>query len=183
MAELDEDILRDFRQGRLESLYRRMYPGLLLYAVKHAGERHDFLAEDCVQDAIFNAWKRREAFDSIYALKSFLYISIRNEIVSLQRRERAQERYVAQLEGEAFFEETVIDSETQGILYNAIRSLPEKERRIFEMSFIEGLKNVEIAEQLGVSDSTVKKTKARALDILRGKLDRKIFLFFFSTAL
>lgn len=48
MAELDEDILRDFRQGRLESLYRRMYPGLLLYAVKNAGERHDFLAEDCV---------------------------------------------------------------------------------------------------------------------------------------
>ena len=50
---------------------------------------------------------------------------------------------------------------------------------IFELSFIEGLKNIEIAEQLGVSDSTVKKAKAKALEILREKLDPRLFLFFF----
>ena len=44
---------------------------------------------------------------------------------------------------------------------------------------IEGLKNIEIAEQLGVSDSTVKKAKAKALEILREKLDPRLFLFFF----
>ena len=75
---------------------------------------------------------------------------------------------------------TVIDQETQLLLYNAIQNLPDKERRIFELSFIEGLKNVEIAERLGVSDSTVKKTKAKALEILREKLDPRLFLFFFS---
>jgi len=41
------------------------------------------------------------------------------------------------------------------------------------------LKNIEIAEQLGVSDSTVKKAKAKALEILREKLDPRLFLFFF----
>lgn len=183
MTEQDEDILGAFREGRLELLYRKMYPGMLLYAVKNAGERTDFLAEDCVQNAIFNAWKRRESFESIYALKSFLYVSIKNEIVSLRRKAQAQERYAAQLEVEAVFENTVIDAETQAVLYNAIRNLPEKVRRIFELSFIDGLKNTEIAEQLGVSDSTVKKTKARALDILREKLDSRLFLFFFSVSL
>ena len=33
--------------------------------------------------------------------------------------------------------------------------------------------------QLNVSESTVKKTKAKALDVLREKLPRDLFLFFF----
>ena len=65
------------------------------------------------------------------------------------------------------------------LLFNAIHSLPDRERQIFELSFIEGLKNIEIAEQLGVSDSTVKKAKAKVLEILREELDPRLFLFFF----
>ena len=48
------------------------------------------------------------------------------------------------------------------------------------MSFMEGLKNVEIAEKLGLSDSSVKKYKANALDFLRKKLEPSLFLFLFS---
>ena len=121
----------------------------------------------------------RDSFDSIYTLKSFLYTSVKNEIISLYRKGKAQERYSSQLENEAFFANTVIDQETQLLLFNAIHSLPDRERQIFELSFIEGLKNIEIAEQLGVSDSTVKKAKAKALEILREKLDPRLFLFFF----
>ena len=106
-------------------------------------------------------------------MKSFLYTSVKNEIISLYRKGKAQERYSSQLENEAFFANTVIDQETQLLLFNAIHSLPDRERQIFELSFIEGLKNIEIAEQLGVSDSTVKKAKAKALEILREKLDNK----------
>ena len=164
MGVTDLQVLQAFKKGQLELFYRRIYPGLLLYAVKNAGDRHDFLAEDCVQNAIFNAWKRRDSFDSIYTLKSFLYTSVKNEIISLYRKGKAQERYSSQLENEAFFANTVIDQETQLLLFNAIHSLPDRERQIFELSFIEGLKNIEIAEQLGVSDSTVKKAKAKALD-------------------
>ena len=68
MGVTDLQVLQAFKKGQLELFYRRIYPGLLLYAVKNAGDRHDFLAEDCVQNAIFNAWKRRDSFDSIYTL-------------------------------------------------------------------------------------------------------------------
>ena len=136
MGVTDLQVLQAFKKGQLELFYRRIYPGLLLYAVK-------------------------------------------NEIISLYRKGKAQERYSSQLENEAFFANTVIDQETQLLLFNAIHSLPDRERQIFELSFIEGLKNIEIAEQLGVSDSTVKKAKAKALEILREKLDPRLFLFFF----
>lgn len=49
MGVTDLQVLQAFKKGQLELFYRRIYPGLLLYAVKNAGDRHDFLAEDCVQ--------------------------------------------------------------------------------------------------------------------------------------
>lgn len=180
LGDTDLQILSEFKQGRLELLYRKIYPALLLFAIRNAGEQHDFLAEDCVQNAIFNAWKRKEQFDSIYTLKSFLYISIKNEIIGLHRKQKARERYISQLENDLFFTNSVIDKETQLLLFHAIQDLPEKERSIFELSFIEGLKNIEIAEKLDVSESTVKKVKAKALYILRQKLNPALFLFFFS---
>ena len=46
MGVTDLQVLQAFKKGQLELFYRRIYPGLLLYAVKNAGDRHDFLAED-----------------------------------------------------------------------------------------------------------------------------------------
>lgn len=177
--EWHSQILTDFKQGRLELLYREVYRGLLLYAVKYLGSEGDFLAEDCVQNAIFKAWERRSKFDSVFAFKSFLYITIKNDIISIHRKKSAGEHYVSQLSKESFFQNSVIDQEAQIILYNAIEALPDKTRLVFEMSFMEGLKNVEIAEKLKISDSSVKKHKANALDFLRERLKSSLFSFLF----
>ncbi len=179
MYRREEQILNEFQQGKLDLLYRNIYPGLILYATKYLGRDSDFLAEDCVQNAIFNAWKRKNKFDSIFALKSFLFTSIKNEIISIHRKEGAKQNYISQLENHEFFINTCIDQEAQNYLYNAISELPEKIKQIFEMSFIEGLKNNEIAKQLNLSDSSIKKYKAQALNILRKKLDPALFQFLF----
>ena len=173
-------ILTDFQRGKLKSFYRDVYPGLILYALKYLGEENEFLAEDCVQNAVFSAWERRDKFESIYTFKSFLYTSIKNEIVSIHRKNSARERYVQQLENDSFFRDSVIDQEAQTLLYSAIEKLPEKARVVFEKSFREGLKNTEIAEKLELSDSSVKKYKATALDFLRERLDPSLFMFLFS---
>lgn len=61
VEDIDVQMLNEFKQGRLEMLYRRLYPALLLYAVRYAGEQNSFLAEDCVQNAVFNLWKKTVA--------------------------------------------------------------------------------------------------------------------------
>ncbi len=173
-------ILIDFQKGKLDLLYRNVYPGLILYAIKYLGEESEFLAEDCVQNAIFSAWERRNKFDSVYTFKAFLYMAIKNDIISIHRKNSARERYVRELEDASCFANSVIDQEAQTLLYSAIEELPEKAKIVFEMSFMEGLKNVELAEKLGLSDSSVKKYKASALDFLRKKLEPSLFLFLFS---
>lgn len=39
MGVTDLQVLQAFKKGQLELFYRRIYPGLLLYAVKNAGDR------------------------------------------------------------------------------------------------------------------------------------------------
>lgn len=171
-------ILIDFQKGKLDLLYRNVYPGLILYAIKYLGEESEFLAEDCVQNAIFSAWERRNKFDSVYTFKAFLYMAIKNDIISIHRKNSARERYVRELEDASCFANRSL---TRGsdLLYSATRSCRRKQK-LFLKSFMEGLKNVEIAEKLGLSDSSVKKYKASALDFLRKKLEPSLFLFLFS---
>lgn len=177
---IDENkILEAFREDRLEPFYSRMYSGLLGYASRLLGDAYDFLAEDCVQNAILQAWKRKKAFHSAPAFKSFLYVTIRNEVINIIRKNSAREKYISELEDDVFFCDTIIEQEVHQLLYQAVNNLPEKHRVIFEMSFIEGLKNIEIAKHLDISESSVQKRKASALEILREKLDPAIYTLLF----
>ena len=62
---------------------------------------------------------------------------------------------------------SLIEQETLDLLYGAIDKLSEDLRKVFELSFTQGLKNKEIAEQLGFSVKTVNNKKARILMLLR----------------
>lgn len=166
----DKAVFENFRKNDLGLFYDKMYAGLLMYASKYLGDQHRFLAEDCVQNATFQTWKHIENLPTAGAFKSFLYTCIKNEITSIHRKYSAQNRYVSTLEDEATFINSVIEQETLTYLYNAINKLPEKYRIIIEKNFVEGLKNKEIADLLAISDSSVKKQKAKALEILKEKL-------------
>jgi len=163
-------IIEDFTQNRVESLYENIYPGLLLYAIRWLGDEYSFLAEDCVQNAILNAWRKRSEFTTTAALKSYLYTCVRNNVIDIQRKSSAKEKYAVSLNDDLVFSNSLIEQETIDILYKTIDGLPEKYRVVFEMSFIDGLKNIEIAKELGLSDSTVEKRKAKALALVREQL-------------
>lgn len=171
MQERDERILDDFQNGRLALLYRFIYPSLIFYARRYLPDNEAYYAEDYVQDAIFNAWKISNRIRTITGLKSFLYTAIRNECISYIRKSKARNRYEMRIDIDYDDQERLIlDAEIAGLIFNAMQTLPDNERRILELSFFEGKKNIEIAAQLSVSDSTVKKRKARALIMLRKQL-------------
>ena len=152
-------------------LYRHLYPLLLTFARKYLRESH-YLAEDYVQNAILSAWRQKDMFTSIAALKSYLYNSIRNQTISLYRKEMARLRYTAgkSEDDEDLFHGSIVEAETESILYHAINSLPATERHICELSYMENLRIIDIAKLLNISDSTVKKRKAKALTLLRTRL-------------
>ena len=71
--------------------------------------------------------------------------------------------------------DAIITSEVIAEIHAAIRSLPENYRTISVKGFLEGKKNQEIADELGMSVNTVKKQKQKALQLLRLKLTPDLF--------
>ena len=171
-----EQTFSDFKKGEISSFYEKMYPELLIYTFRLLGEEFSFLSEDCVQDAIFQAYNRHHSFSSTIQWKVFLYSCVRNSAISILRKGQAKNNYLTTQEQsiDEDFTLYLIEQETLTLLYEAIDALPEKYKRIFELSFEKGLKNTEVAKQLCIAESTLKKQKARFIELLRANLKDKI---------
>ena len=168
-----EPIYIRFRAGDVTLLYREMYSQLLMYARNLLGEELDILAEDCVQDAVMNAYTHIDSLNSVSDWHSYLLTCIRNKVFNYQRKRSARQHYLDSDDTEQTTNDIsldMIEQETLTRLYAAIDSLPEELRQIFSMSFEQGLKTAEIAAALRVSERTVKSRKHRMLDLLRARL-------------
>ena len=168
-----EPIYIRFRAGDVTLLYREMYSQLLMYARNLLGEELDILAEDCVQDAVMNAYTHIDSLNSVSDWHSYLLTCIRNKVFNYQRKRSARQHYLDSDDTEQTTNDIsldMIEQETLTRLYAAIDLLPEDLRQIFSMSFEQGLKTAEIAAALRVSERTVKSRKHRMLDFLRARL-------------
>lgn len=172
---LTQAIIDDFKAGKLDAFYKEAYPSLLMYATRILTDGYAFLAEDCVQDCIFRSYQERNKISSPIAWKSFLYTSVHNSAISILRHYKVHDTYLSRLEEgiEDDASEMMIEQETLDMLYSAIDMLPQKYRTIFELSFEQGLSNPEIAAELNLSVSGVKKQKSRMLEIIRSSVSDK----------
>lgn len=162
-----------FVKGDMYAFYDIMYPGLLLYTLRVLEPDLAYMAEDCVQDAIMNTYANRARFDDADHWRAYMLLCIRNKALKLNAHEGARRNYVEKSQNDDYEREitySLIRQETLDSLYIAINELPEKLRRIFELSFEQGLKIAEIAQMLDIAEITVKKHKARLIAMLRNKI-------------
>lgn len=174
---LDEKTLADFKCGRLAPFYEHAYGSLLSYATRILGDPHAFMAEDCVQDVIIKTYELRHRIHNAEQWKSMLYTLVHNTCVSLLRKQSSHANFVSASSQESGREveldmsQRIIEQEVLDNLFDVISRLPDRLRRIFELSFEEGMKNEEVAEMIGISISEVKKQKKQLIDTLRQQLD------------
>ncbi|MDE6073099.1 MAG: sigma-70 family RNA polymerase sigma factor, partial [Muribaculaceae bacterium] len=171
-------IYQTFMRGDLHPLYVDLYPALLRYAVKLTGESLAHMSEDCVQDAILHTYFHREKLESMAHWRNCLFLNIRNRAIDLIRRADCNQAFVdnALLSDDAVEDVSlaIIYQDALDVIYAAVDSLPEEQRRLFDLSFREGLKNAEIADKMCLAEITVKKRKARLLEKIRQMLGRDI---------
>lgn len=177
-------IFHNFITGKMTPFYDRYYPGLLMYARRVLLDSElEWMAEDCVQEAVMDAFQKRHIFNDPEQWHAHMLACIRNKAISARRRLSARRNYEENMSAGSDFRNpepdmthALIEHETLDALYAAIKSLPPNYRELLSMSFEEGLKNAEIAARLGVSEITVKKRKARMLEMLRSRLGGEIDL-------
>ncbi|WP_114779185.1 RNA polymerase sigma-70 factor [Botryobacter ruber] len=161
----------------LEELFQKYYARLVHFAFQFTNSKES--AEDFAQDAFIKYWNLKdEIATDERAIKSFLYTTVKNASLNAIRHLKVAENFMAQSGFSDIEEETVvhaiIKSEVIGELHRAIESLPESCQIVSKMGFLEGMKNHEIAQELGVSINTVKTQKKRGLQLLRSRLSPEI---------
>ena len=144
-------------------------------------------AENIVQDVFLEVWKRRDVLAYHVNLIAFLFTSVKNECLDFLQHKVIEEKAVTHIKEEytrtlqmkyesleAFDEGFFSEDDIETLITKAIDSLPEKCREIFIKSKIEGKRQKEIAEELGVSINTnetqmgiaYKKLKLELKDVL-----------------
>ena len=160
-----------------EELYRRYAPpayGLALRVLREAP-----LAQDVVHEAFMAIWSAPEAFDPARGqFRTFFLSLVHHRAVDAVRREtrlRERDRRLNPDDppdediGEAVALEADLAERRREVL-EALRALPEDQRRVVELMYFQGWTQARIAEATGVPLGTVKTRAFAAIRKLRQAL-------------
>lgn len=128
-------------------------------------------AEDVTQQVFVAAWRSRERFDPARGtLASWLMGIARHKVVDRLRNLERQPRPV-EVRDEVPVDEAGIDRLAERLLVaDALRRLPEAQRRSVELAFLSELTHEEVAQRLDLPLGTVKSHIRRGLQRLRREL-------------
>ncbi|GGF37919.1 RNA polymerase sigma factor [Echinicola rosea] len=130
------------------------------------------LANDVVQETFLKLWNYRSHIDTTKPIKPLIVTFAKRIILNLIRDEKRKilkhlEIYAISSPFSNKTEEQVIFNETHQVYQEAIKSLPERRRKVFLLKSAEGKSNEEVAEELGLSVNTVKSQYTKALHTIR----------------
>lgn len=157
-------------RGAFDQVYRELYPNVFYFACRFVDQED---AADITADAFLKLWNQKKDFASLQKIRIFLQVCVRNACINFlakQRFRKQREEEIAHFQKELQvieFEGTTAKAEILKRIYEQIELLPAGAREIFRLSILEGLDSRQIAARLGVTDSTVRNQKKRAISILK----------------
>jgi RNA polymerase sigma-70 factor, ECF subfamily len=132
-------------------------------------------AEDVVQETFLRAFRSGEA-DKVERMRAWLArIAWRLAVDRMRKRPRNREannpEHLLRFPSpRPCAEESLLHAERAALLERLIHGLPEDFRAPLQLSTVEGMTSAEIAEVLGVLESSVRTRLSRARKLLREKL-------------
>lgn len=178
----------DFR-----SFYITWYSRVKFFACEYVLCEED--AENITQDVFADLYQKQIFMDGQINLVAYLFTSVKNKCIDLLRRklleqeakERLQREFDLSLRMkydslEAFDIDLSSEQQIGALIEKALNTLPERCREIFVKSKIEGKKQKEIAEELGISVKTVESQITIAYKKMKEELKNylPLLLFLFS---
>lgn len=172
---LTSEQIKEFSQGNVKifnEIYDSMFHSLCLFGYKMIPEED--VVSDVVQEVFISFWKKREQFTSPGKTRSYLYTSVRNNILTQIRDKHTISLETNPQEEEIEFNNHIAVEETYRLIYDAIQDLPSQTSKVIDLT-INGYGNPEIAEALNVSVNTVKTLKKKGYSKLRERLKNNVF--------
>ena len=178
---VEADLVARAQRGDAEAfceLASHHHRSLYLLALKYSGNHHD--AEDLMQEVMLNAYRAIHQFKGMSSFRTWLARIMMNSFLNQKRKSdplattKRQDTIEDDIEPAIFGKKPQRNSERHvhnGLVMQQILTLlgavPERQRLMFLMKHQEGMTCEEIADTMGTSVGTVKKTLFRVVDRLR----------------
>jgi RNA polymerase sigma-70 factor, ECF subfamily len=138
-------------------------------------------AQDVVQDVFVELWSHPDRYDPAAGpLRTYLIVLARHRAVDLVRSElrriARQERHHRLTPGQPCEApgDRVMAATMAAAIRDAVRTLPDGQRRVVELAYFEGLSYREVALAAGIPEGTAKSRLRLALAKLETMLDRQL---------
>ena len=161
-----------------EQVYYRWNKQVYAFMLKTTRSMSD--AEDIVQEVFIRLWKMRNNIDPQKSIQSLIFTIARRIAVDLYRQNGKFAETLANESGEESGrspQEILEEQEMDLLLGIAIENMPEKQRKVFSLYYVQDLSAREIALQLGLSYDNVRKHIYNGKQQLREMVSLMILLF------
>lgn len=182
VADNEIDLLDGFRKGdetAIRKLYSLHYRPLCYFNQKLVNCKQE--AEDISTETFLKLLQKKEDFDCLSDIKSFLFTASRNACFDFLRKEKRHNKSHQEISlslpfEEHFGEQEMLTAKVLQSIYAEVENLPKQCQQIFKSIFIEGKSTTSIAEEMGISTQTVLNQKTKALQKIRSAVCQESFV-------
>lgn len=169
-----------------EKLYT-MYSGKLYNFIMRLSSGNQYMAEEVVQSTFIRIWEVRAKVDSDASFISFLCTIAKNLLMNMYQRQTIEYVYNEYLiksgvDRDSQTEDNIDLRFLNEYIDSLAEELPAQRKKIFILSKRQNYTNKEIAEMMGISESTVATQLSLAVKFMREQLmkhyDKVIALLF-----
>lgn len=172
--------LKEGNPSAYEELFKQTFPRMLGYCRLFIHDQAQ--ANDLVQECFVKLWEKRTTIRTTQSVENLLFVMLRNRCLNYLRHKKLhldekdidslipnELQYIYQLDfigkEEKPLEEKLVES-----IFQSIEKLPEKRKLVFTKAKIEGKKNKEVADDLGISIKSVEKHLHLAKEQIRQEM-------------
>jgi len=166
-----------------EELFKQTFPRMLGYCRLFIHDQAQ--ANDLVQECFVKLWEKRSTIKPTQSVESLLFVMLRNRCLNYLRDQKIHiaEKNINTLEENELQhlyqldftgkEEKTLEEKLVEAIRKSVENLPEKRKNVFLKAKVEGKKNKEVAEELGISVKAVEKHLHQAKEQIRQEMLQK----------
>lgn len=186
----DEELMLEIKADNMfafDILYKRYCLRVTKFGISILKSQEE--VKNLIQDVFLKFWENRHKVEKNSSIKSYLFTITYYSAISIIRKKARESEYVEYLKSLQEINEEPVNVELEyneltNKLDKIINELPPRQKEVYILHRVEGLKYIEISERLHISVNTIENHMSRSLKTIREKLDNYsmiaiLFWYFF----
>jgi RNA polymerase sigma-70 factor (family 1) len=172
----DEELMQEIKVDNMfafDVLYKKYSKKVYKFGYSILKSQEE--SENLMQDVFLNVWENRHNVKKNSSIKSYVFTITYNSAISVIRKKARESQFIEYLKSLQKINEEPVNIELE---YNEltkkldeiIKALPQRQKEVYLLHRVEGLKYNEIAERLNITVKTIENHMSRSLKTIREKL-------------